>query len=353
MHGMNSATGAMVAPTRPARQAGVLDRAIAIPENLPGPALLWCGVFFGVMLIVPHAILWAVGVLPAGQWLSYIWLPAAVSGSVVMFVTVLDETARHALSDFEPALGQGSDTADIARQLTSVPDRIGLAVIVAVEIFATIGYLGDPATAADVFSRSTVETWTFLIVSWISIGLTGLFVAHSVLQLRAIARLHREAKHVDLFHAAPAHAFARVTALTGVAFLVLGVFVLGDPTAVRETAFYALEGLLVISFAAAAFALPLRGMNNRLSAEKVRLINAANERIKATTARIHISVDADDLSRSAELNASLSSLIAERDLIARLSTWPWSTTTFRTFGSALLLPIVIWVVTRILERVGV
>jgi len=291
MPAMNSATTAVGNSTRGHERSGVLDRTMRIPSSLPGPALLWCAVFLLIMFAVPHAILWAVGALPLGEFTSYVWLPAAVSVSVVAFITVLDATARNAFADFEPALGPESNSAELARQLTTIPDRPGIAFVLGIGIFATIGYLGDATTSAFIFSQPAIETWTLLIVSWISIGLVGLLVAHTVLQLRAIARLHREATHVDLFHAGPAHAFARVTASTGVAFLVLGVFVLGDPTATRETTFYALEGLLVIGFAAAAFALPLRGMNIRLNAEKARLLSAANDRIKATTARIHAAVD--------------------------------------------------------------
>jgi hypothetical protein len=46
----------------------------------------------------------------------------------------------------------------------------------------------------------------------------------------------------------------------------------------------------------------------------------------------------------------VTSALAERDLLMKLSTWPWTTATIRGFGSALLLPVVIFVITRGIDR---
>ena len=51
-----------------------------------------------------------------------------------------------------------------------------------------------------------------------------------------------------------------------------------------------------------------------------------------------------------QLDKTLSAVLAERDVIAHLSTWPWSATTFRGFASALLLPIAIFLITRFIDR---
>jgi hypothetical protein len=62
-------------------------------------------------------------------------------------------------------------------------------------------------------------------------------------------------------------------------------------------------------------------------------------------------VDADDLSRADDLQKTQTALLAERDLYLRLSTWPWSTGTFRGFLSAVMLPIFIGVVLRLVSNV--
>ena len=66
--------------------------------------------------------------------------------------------------------------------------------------------------------------------------------------------------------------------------------------------------------------------------------------------RVSHAVETDDLSNADELNKTLSSVLAQRDVLARLPTWPWSTGTFRGVATAVLLPIVIFVITRLIDQ---
>jgi hypothetical protein len=50
------------------------------------------------------------------------------------------------------------------------------------------------------------------------------------------------------------------------------------------------------------------------------------------------------------LNKAFASLLQEREFLLRQSTWPWDTGTFRAVASAVLLPVVLFLVTRALER---
>jgi hypothetical protein len=47
---------------------------------------------------------------------------------------------------------------------------------------------------------------------------------------------------------------------------------------------------------------------------------------------------------------TLDGLIAERGVLEKVSTWPWEPETVRVVVTALLLPVVLWIITRILER---
>ena len=49
-------------------------------------------------------------------------------------------------------------------------------------------------------------------------------------------------------------------------------------------------------------------------------------------------------------NKTLASVMSEHDVLARLSTWPWTAGTFRGVASAVLLPIAIFVVTRVIDK---
>jgi hypothetical protein len=52
------------------------------------------------------------------------------------------------------------------------------------------------------------------------------------------------------------------------------------------------------------------------------------------------------------LKETLDGLVTEQGVIDRLRTWPWRTETMRGLGLAFLLPIIIWAVQRVLERLG-
>lgn len=50
------------------------------------------------------------------------------------------------------------------------------------------------------------------------------------------------------------------------------------------------------------------------------------------------------------LNKGLASLLQVREFTAKLSTWPWETSTLRAVLSAFALPIVLFVLTTVIER---
>jgi hypothetical protein len=330
--------------------SGRVDRLFALTRRLPGPTPIWWFAFFVAMTVVPSGILWVAGTQPPGEVDSRIWVASLLAAYCFSLRQVLDGIATRAFRAFEPALGDDVDKRGLARGLVSIPDRTAVLTVLVVEAVITVGYFSDPGELAHLLAVPLVEQAVILVTNWISIAITAVLLIHIVGQLRMVTRLHRLA-NVDLFDPRPAHAFARLTSATAIGILVFEVVVVTDPVVGRETLFFAAEVGGIMLLALAVFALPLRGMQGRLAAEKARLLGATNERIKVTVARIHASVDADDLQRSGNLHESLSSLIAERELVTKLSTWPWSTGTFRGFASALVLPIVIWAITRVLERV--
>ena len=106
-----------------------------------------------------------------------------------------------------------------------------------------------------------------------------------------------------------------------------------------------------VVLAVACFVLPLSGMQRRIAGEKARRLSAVSHRLDAALADLARRNDERDLSDADAVHANLTSLIAERELIAHTSTWPWSTGTLRGFSTAVLLPVALWLVFRVLEQV--
>jgi hypothetical protein len=158
---------------------------------------------------------------------------------------------------------------------------------------------------------------------------------------------------VNLFRPAPLYAFSQLTVRTAIAFVViLSSTVLVTSSRLQSYPVVIVAPFLVggITVAVAAFVVPLQGMHRRISAEKKDLEWQAGQRLQAAMAEVHRAVDARDLSEADGLNKLLASLIAEREMLARLPTWPWQPGTVGAFVTAILLPIALFVVTHELQR---
>lgn len=198
---------------------------------------------------------------------------------------------------------------------------------------------------------------TPVVIVWDSLvfmggyGIFGMVAINAVRQLGAIGRIGETAR-VDILSPEPLSRFADVTARTAIGLalaVVVGVSarwsILPNIAAVTV-----IGGIGWMAFAMAVFVFPLQGIHRRLDAEKSALKAEADRRLKAILAQVHDAVDHDDLANADALNKMLTSVSHERDLVARLPTWPWSTGTLRGFVTVVVVPIAVFLLTRLLDR---
>jgi hypothetical protein len=191
-----------------------------------------------------------------------------------------------------------------------------------------------------------------------------LLVYQVVRQLHIVSGLNEEATSIDLFQPDAVHAMSRLTARSAIGIVLLALL-MSLPVGVSEQTWMVTLAVFtapMLLLALAAFIVPLRGLHRRLEKEKVRLLSAITARMRAASDGLHALVDREaandddiDASRAAQiridaLNKALSSLLQEREVVARLSTWPWDATTFRAVISAVMLPVALFLLTRLLER---
>ncbi len=99
------------------------------------------------------------------------------------------------------------------------------------------------------------------------------------------------------------------------------------------------------------FAWPLLGIHRRLVAEKRKALAESARRFEAAVAELHQRVDKKAMTKMDDLNKTLASLELERAALQRIPTWPWDPGTLRGLAATLVLPLVIWLVQYILQRV--
>jgi hypothetical protein len=327
------------------------DRFVDWLEALPGPGWApWLG-FLGIGFVATTLGGWATGLVPVPR-------VDAVQSSYALFLVlpffalrVLDRAAVRSLRAFAPALGADAGAlTEVEYRLTTIPARPALAIAVVGSALDGLSWLADPVATQvmgppwAIAGRAAIE---FTIVSaWL------VLTFQVIRQLRLVSELHGQASRIDLFRQAPLHAFSHLTVRVGVVFIAVAALTLLTSTLEQLLQPITLAFLLLIVLTGiSAFVVPLLGLHGRLVAEKGRLIDAANDRLKVTMGRLDESVDAWDLGPADQIQKTLGSLVQQRDIVGRLRTWPWDPSTFRAFATAIALPIGLWIVTRVLERV--
>jgi hypothetical protein len=181
------------------------------------------------------------------------------------------------------------------------------------------------------------------------VGTAGTFY-HSLHQLRAISRAHRFVDSVDALHLEPLHAFARVTAATGILLLAIGYLAIPtNPLSVGNPVVVAIA-VAAIGLAIACFLVPPVGMHGVIAAEKSRRLVAVDRLLADGPTELHRRAEQRDLSDADPLSKQLTSLMSERDLIARVPTWPWAPQTVQGFIAAIVIPLALWLAYRFLEQ---
>ncbi len=346
-------------PPRPADarfySPGWLDRLTDAVKRLPGPEWLYYATLLVVQVLSVNAVLWVNGRSPVGSITLFRFFFVFVAPYLLWVRSLLDRVAGRAFEAFRPALRIGdAEFARLRYELTTLPARdtrivTGVAVVLGLWTIARL-----PASVIESYGASRAAVLITLgPLALFAIATAFVSTYQAIRQLRMVTRLHAMVTHIKVFHTRPLYAFSVLTAGTGISFLVLAYsFVAIRPEmALRTSVGRSLVVLLSLT-AIACFALPLRGMQRLIAAEKSRRLAAATDRFMVVAGRLHQRVDEEILDDADKLSAQLSSLATERDALAKISTWPWDPAALTAFITTLVLPVLLFLLTHFLERSG-
>jgi len=337
-------------PAAPPYAPSWIDALVGWVGRLPGPA--WAAYLVALVgfAVLNNVVFWVDGSLAPG---TFVFSRSVDAFFIVYFLALyhhLGGVAGRCLQAFEPLLAASPEerTAS-AWRLTRLPRRFGW-VVVPFGLLVGVGSAaaGDASMGLDVARTPLPFVYQGLALSF-TVATMGALTLQVVRQLRTVGGLHRSATGIDLFHLRPAHAFATLTARAGsglVGFVIVNALIWWvDGAGAPLSASVTLSVLAVL-----AFVLPLLGLRERLKAEKERALDRVDDGIKATLARLDEQVAAGRHDELGGLNTALNALLTSRKVVAGISTWPWESETIRSFSSTLLLPIALWLVTRLLGR---
>ena len=338
---------AFVPPYRPSW----LNRLIDWIDRRTGPAWAY---YAAAILLVGMVTL-------VGQWLAGDASTGAIGTDALVFsfypvyfvalMHYLDRQARSALDRFRPALGASdAEYALLEYRLTKVPARgAWVAVVPAIPLGLIFMLTGEPGPV------SPKEIPAFAVAVALTVFTVAAFLVlayHTVRQLRMVSRLHAAARTINLLQPRPTYAFSRLTSRTalGVVAFFYFDFLVNPPTPGASLPYFTLAAVS-LALMVAAFLLPLLGMHQRLAAEKARLEEEVNQGVEVAYRELQQQVRSKSYAHVDDLEKALSGLLRMRDLVARLSTWPWQPETLRGLLAAVGLPVFIWLIQYVLGKV--
>ena len=340
---------AVVEPPPPFPPSAV-SRALTWIGELPagGWWLFPCLVVVG--LVWSQGVLWGAGLLPLGTFDPTVAFGAVYGPYTLAALAYLNRVAGRSLRSFWPATGwPDADRRGWAYALTTSPTGYGLAIAILAVVLSVGGFLAVQSGAVPGGGSGRLLAF----VAYFPTLLFGysMFLAaliHTTRQLRLVSRIHREATAIDPFDRVPVYAFSRLTVQIGLAYVLVGYYALtvnGSWQFGNVVSFIPLTATFALGVA--AFVVPLLGIHGRLVDAKEQLIRSAERRLDILGAEMYERVDSRDLDRTKVIADSLVGVRGMRERIDRLPTWPWPPQVFRGFLSALLLPVVVYVVSRL------
>lgn len=327
-----------------------IDRLTSWIQDLRMPAwLFYLLSFLGIVFLI-NVVFWVDGSMPVGSISTQSSFSIFIVYSIWLYnhLTII---GSRALQEFLPLLTvDDHQIAKIEYELATLPRWIGrLMILLGIGLSAS-ELFGESDPYGGVIPRTVVPfIFDVVISSFMSSVYFGLII-RSVRQLRMVRRLHAQAGNIDLLNLDPAHAFSALSSQTGIGIVMVLVFAfLIDPASFDSSMSIILNAGIILS-ALGVFVLPIIGIRDDLETEKRRTLEGINNLLKTTMSNLHERLEAGNYHDVPAMEKGISALIQERELVTRISTWPWDLRTFRSFASTLLLPIFLIIVSRLIER---
>jgi hypothetical protein len=319
-------------------------------DRLPGPYWLYYAGIVVVAGLLNNVVAWREQVLAPGEINAYYGLTAFFIGYYLFVNDILLRVARESLIEIQPLLGiPGSERDRIIFGFTHIPEK---GSTVAFVVGAGIGFvlaLMQVQTAVEM--NNAFPEFEVPIFS-LTFGMISFSVYHVAWAFTRIKKVFGNLKTVDIYDQNSIYALSRycglVVVLTAVAIFLTFVLApsLTELASYYWVAFNASVGVLAL----AIFWLPLRAVNHKLVSEKCRLLKDVSLRIKNMFELIHSRLDEHELKDIAELRGALDALRAEREYIESIRTWPWRPATLTGVLTAIVLPLLIGLLLKVLSR---
>jgi hypothetical protein len=322
-----------------------VDRFTDWVRALPGSSWAFYLLAALVILLGEFLVKLADGSLTAGNVSVFPFVLVEYGVVTIAAIHYLDDKAHTALATFRPALElNDAQYKDLDYRLTTLPRRPTLVWSLTVSAAASIGGLIFHSFMSEHFHLggspiSVLVEGPALVLYSLTIGP---FIYHTFRQLWTISYIYTHYARINLFDLRPLYAFSKLTATTAVILIL--IVTVQVSTAPQLAGDPATAGTLIgpIILAAANFIWPLLGIHKLLAEEKDKILSEASRRMQAAINDLDTRMDTGDLTNVADNKIALEALVIKQTVLDKIPTWPWSAETLRLMGTALLLPVMLY-----------
>lgn len=321
-------------------------------DRLPGSVWSYYIGLALLLILAPSAILWIEGSLPTGSFLPTLVFLAVVIAFFLALFRYFDERASAALRTLWPILEASDEKrSELHYRLTHLPALPTLLASIGVLIFVFVTESIGEVYRLESLSGYPISSGVMRVIYLLSWWIFGAFLYHTLHQLRMINLIFTRHTRVNLFRMKPLHAFGNLSALTAVCVAAIPyAFILTSPGVSLSDPNVLLATIPIFIFAIAVFLWPQLGIHSLQIAEKSQRVDQANQRLEAIILELHQRVDEGELDKIGELQTTISTLGMELASLRRIPTWPWEPETLRWLIGALVLPLGIWLLQYVFQR---
>ena len=326
------------------------NRVLGVCGRLPVPA--WT-VYIGWLVLqglLAHVAAWNEGLLPAGTLNPLLLFCGIWSAEVFLFSHYLDVIARDSLVRYRPMLNtlSGAEFDRIEYEFTTMPRRPVLWVSV-VGFAAGIVMANAAKSYQPLMFAWPLLAYLFWGISWLGLGV---FCYRLVRQLRFASRIYALTKKINLYHLRPLYALSRLAVWTSVSVvIIIDLNILLLTPQLMVTSAFILLFVLAMLLSLATFLLPLYGIKRRILAERNQLMEATAREIEIAYERLANAIRTGDSKKLADVRIILDLVHRKKDFVHSIPVWPWNPGTFTALASAVVLPVILGILSRIILRV--
>lgn len=322
-------------------------------HTLPvSPRTFYFGLFlFGLL----YGLLanWVAGLLPAGGWtfedVYNTFSGPTIAVLILAFYSYYDTELAEAVQQSRSISGlKDEEFARVKHQLVIIP----------LWPHMLIGLLASAASiqagmVEEGFSEIRLSYIPALLGGWAIAAYTTFGFAFRVIRLITLSvNFYSSPIRINLYNLPPIYELSTAVSKAGLFLLLIWYFNL--PFNINE---FFLESPAVLATAVlvalvplASFLIPQLILNRRLFRTKRDLAVDVSLQLESVFKKLKAEIEADRMEKVGPLQAAIDTLISEKRFIESIPTWPWRIGTFRVAVTAVILPVLVWLIQQVLDR---